>query len=83
MGPDEVHDPYCGACEIARANYIELEKVVDDLALLVRRLAIQIKRINPDNDLSSKAMDYLSRNNLAGSHIREEELLEHCGKVKK
>lgn len=72
MGDDELHDPYCGGCEMAQADYKELEKVVGDLAILIRRLVSKLAKIQPDNELSVQAMDYLIRNNLAGSPLRGE-----------
>jgi len=72
MGDDELHDAYCGSCEIAQEDYKELEKVVEDLAILVRRLARNLGKLQPDNELSIKAMDYLIRNDLAGSPLRED-----------
>lgn len=70
MGPDDLHDPYCGGCEMAQEDYKELEKVVDELSVFVRRLARNLKKIHPNNVLSEKAMDYLIRNNLYGSPLR-------------
>jgi len=74
MGPDELHDPYCGGCEMAQEDYKELEKVVDELSLLVRRLAHRLKKLDNNNELSSQATDYLTRNNLTGSLLRQDEL---------
>lgn len=71
MGPDELHDPHCGGCEMAQEDYKELEKVVDDLSVLVKRLVREVKKYDYNNELSSQAMDYLSRNNLAGSPLRD------------
>jgi len=78
MGPDELHDPYCGGCEMAQEDYKELEKVVEDLSALVRRLARNLEKSNPNNELIEQAMDYLIRNNLAGSVLREKELQEQA-----
>ena len=74
MGPDDLYDPYCGGCEMAQEDYKELEKVVDELSVLVRRLANRLKKIDNNNELSTQAMDYLTRNNLTGSLLRQEEL---------
>lgn len=74
MGPDESHDPHCGGCEIAQEDYKELEKVVDDLSVLVRRLAHRLKKTDPNNKLHIQAVDYLARNNLTGSLLRQKEL---------
>ena len=38
--------------------------VVDDLSMLVRRLAHSLKKANPDNELASQALDYLRRKGL-------------------
>ena len=68
MGPDELHDPYCVRIrQMAQEDYKELEKVVDELSVLVRRLVNRLKKIDNNNELSTQAMDYLTRNNLTGS----------------
>lgn len=36
---EELYDPECYACERAQEDYRKLERVTDDLAALVRRLA--------------------------------------------
>ncbi len=73
MGPDELHDPYCGGCEMAQEDYKELEKVVDELSVLVRRLAHRLKKIDNNSELSAQAMGYLARNNLTGMNgLRKE-----------
>lgn len=56
--------PECPHCE-------ENAKVTDDLAQLVARLAHSLRRAAPDNDLPAKALDYLQREGLAGSPLRE------------
>ena len=71
-----VNCPACGAWEnvgeccnvIPRAEYLEMTQKVDDLAMLVRRLARKVQLNNPD--LASKAMDYLKRKGLKGSPLR-------------
>lgn len=67
--PDEM--PECQGCEEAAKDYEELEKVVDDLAQIVKRLASSLRKATPDNDLPDKAMDYLKRKELLGSPLRE------------
>lgn len=52
---------------MAQEDYKELEKVVDELSVLVRRLAHRLKKIDNNSELSAQAMDYLARNNLTGS----------------
>ena len=74
MGPDELYDPYCGGCEMAQEDYKELEKVVDELSVLVRRLARRLEKLDNNNELSVLAMDYLTRNNLMGAPLRHVEL---------
>ena len=46
------------------------ETIVDDLAQLVMRLVHQLRKAEPDNELSDKALDYLKRNGLTGSILR-------------
>ncbi len=66
------HNPYC--CdpeEIKNGAKLKLENTVDDLAMLVKRLAYQLRKATPDNDITDKAIDYLKRNNLHGKKIRD------------
>ena len=44
---------------------------VDDLAMLVRRLAHALRKSAPDHDLPEKALDYLARHSLTASPLRE------------
>lgn len=46
---------------------------VDELAMLVRRLAHALKNAAPDSDLPKIAMDYLSIAGLSGSPMRRDE----------
>ena len=47
------------------------ETIVDDLAQLVMRLVHQLRKAEPDNELPDKALDYLKRNGLTGSILRD------------
>ena len=47
------------------------ETIVDDLAQLVMRLVHQLRKAEPDNELSDKALDYLKRNGLTGLILRD------------
>lgn len=71
MMDEELYDPECSACERAQKDYADLERVTDDLAALVRRLARSLRKAAPDHDLPSKALDYLARNGLQGSPLRD------------
>lgn len=64
----------CSRCEMAQVDYKNLERIVEDLSVLVRRLSHCVKNTNTDNKLHEQALDYLKRNNLLGSPIRIEEL---------
>lgn len=67
-------DPYdyeCTGCERSQEDYKELGKVVNDLAMLVKRLASHLKKVEPNNKLQQQAMDYLKINNLTGSELRD------------
>lgn len=68
---EELYDPECSACERAQSDYADLERVTDDLAALVRRLAHSLRKAAPGNDLPEKALDYLTRNGLQGSPLRD------------
>lgn len=56
-------------CEQAQ-DYAGLERMTDDLAALVRRLAQSLRKAAPDNDLPGKALDYLKRNGMQGHPLR-------------
>ncbi len=71
MMNEELYDPECSACERAQKDYADLERMTDDLAALVRRLARSLRKAAPDHDLPSKALDYLARNGLQGSPLRD------------
>ena len=47
------------------------EKVMGELAQLVKRLAHSLRKAAPDNELPEKALDYLKRKELLGSPLRE------------
>ena len=68
---EELYDPECYACERAQEDYRKLERVTDDLAALVRRLAHALRESAPDNELPAKALGYLKREGLSGSPLRE------------
>lgn len=69
---DELYDPECSSCERAQKDYANLELVAEDLAALVRRLAHSLRKAAPGNDLPEKALDYLKRESLQGSPLRDE-----------
>lgn len=56
--------PECPHCE-------ENAGITDNLAKLVARLAHALRKAAPDNDLPAKALDYLQREGLIGSPLRE------------
>lgn len=45
--------------------------VPDDLAALVKQLVQALRKAAPDHDLPTRALDYLKRNNLQGSPLRQ------------
>ena len=67
---DEIPD--CSSCEDAAKDYLQLEKVAGDLSMLIVRLARELRKTIPDNKLSKDAMDYLVKEKLVGSPLREE-----------
>ena len=67
--PEEV--PECRYCEEAAEDYKALEKTADDLAALVKRLAHLLRKAAPGSNLPEIALDYLARNKLEGSPLRE------------
>jgi len=71
MSYDEVYDTACVGCEIAQTDYEALEKVAQDLAILVTRLSRNLRIIDPDNAIAAQAMEYLIVNKLIGSPLRD------------
>ena len=67
------HGPNGGAygIEMQRAGWDGRKQQVDDLAALVARLARLLRKAAPEQDLPEKAMDYLQREGLCGSPLRE------------
>ena len=45
--------------------------MVGDLAMLVARLSRKLRKATPADDLPAQALDYLNRNGLTGSPLRE------------
>ncbi|WP_213228108.1 hypothetical protein [Caballeronia sp. NK8] len=52
---------------------------VDDLRMLVQRLVHALNKASPSNDLGSKALDYLQRNGLGPSPLRESSVADAAG----
>lgn len=50
MGPDDIDDPYCGACARAQQDYAELENITEDLTAIVVRLARSLHKAAPDHE---------------------------------
>lgn len=50
-----------------------LRQNVGNLAMLVAQLVRALRKAAPDNALSSRAMDYLSREGLCGSVLRQDQ----------
>jgi hypothetical protein len=46
------------------------ELQVRELAMLVKKLSLALRKSNPDATLPNKALDYLHQNNLMGSPLR-------------
>lgn len=57
--------------DILRAKNDKLQTEVDELAVLVSRLARMLKKVAPNEDLYDKATDYLKRTGRIGSPLRE------------
>jgi hypothetical protein len=79
--PDELpaHHPLADARQSARLLVEALaaqpaadERVVNDLAALVRQLAWLLRRRDPDSTLPARAVEYLKRCGLEGSPLRAE-----------
>lgn len=58
-GSNEI--PECQSCEDAAKDYAELEKVVDDLSYLTKRLVQELRKSSENNKLCDSAMDFLKR----------------------
>ena len=59
------------AMDILRAENDKLKAEEEEFAVLVSRLALKLKKVAPDDDLYSKATDYLKRTGRAGSPLRK------------
>lgn len=46
------------------------ELQVMELAMLVKKLSLALRKASPEATLPSRALDYLQRNNLMGSPLR-------------
>ena len=68
---DELYNPDCSACERAQKDYAELNRVTDDLAMLVKQLVRSLRKAEPNNELTAKALSYLKRSGLDGSPLRD------------
>ena len=75
--PEEA--PECRYCEEAANDYAALEKTTDDLVVLVKRLAYLLRKAAPGSNLPEIALDYLARNDLQGSPLRETPNVELTG----
>jgi hypothetical protein len=53
------------------AEKVAAAPVVDELAMLVRKLVRHVRKASPDNNMATMAMDYLERKGLAGSPLRD------------
>lgn len=56
-----------------------LRQNVGNLAMLVAQLVRALRKAAPDNALSSRAMDYLAREGLCGSVLRQDQPLTDAG----
>ena len=54
------------------------DKVVGDLAMIVRRLVHALKKSGGNAELCESAMGYLRRNNLSGDSMRELQVCFSC-----
>lgn len=57
--------------EMQRAGWDGRKQQVEDLTALVARLARHLRKAAPEQDLPEKALDYLLREGLCGSPLRE------------
>jgi len=64
-------DAWNAALKFAESD--KQEAVVDDLRMLVQRLVHALNKASPSNDLGAKALDYLMREGLGGSILRNAE----------
>ncbi len=61
-GSNEI--PECQSCVDAAKDYAELEKIVDDLVYLSKRLVKELGKSEENKKLCDSAMDYLKRRGL-------------------
>lgn len=80
-GLDAVESLRKATAEVKEVNSTTLKHVhglvvgdlpmVGDLAMLVSRLSRKLRKATPEDDLPAQALDYLNRNGLSGSPLRE------------
>ena len=78
---DELYDPDCSACKQVQKDYMELDKIAGDLAILVVRLARALRKATPDNELPGKAMVYLNKHDFSCEPLREVHNAELTGRT--
>jgi hypothetical protein len=61
----------CGSQDTRLTKKPEGPPTIADLGMLVARLVQQVRKHDPENDVATKAMDYLRRKDLQGSILRE------------
>lgn len=61
----------CHSYDQLRDEVARLNREREDLAMLVRRLAVILHRYHESNKVASGALDYLKRKGLSGSVLRE------------
>lgn len=69
----EKHGPNGGAydIEMQRAGWEGRKQQVEDLSALAERLVRALRKAAPEHNLPARAMDYLQREGLFGSPLRE------------
>jgi hypothetical protein len=60
-----------GHAERIERDATELASQVDNLAMLVRRLAHKVRNLSPDSSLADRAMAYLTSKGLQGEITRD------------
>jgi hypothetical protein len=59
------------AFDAMQRRAMKAEARMDDLAMLVKKLVRHVRKSSPDNNMAAMAMDYLEREGLAGSPLRD------------
>lgn len=70
----ELCGPICDGVEIGKRSVnADDEQKISNLAALVSRLILQVRKYDQKNKVAEQAIDYLNRSGMSGSILREDD----------